>query len=63
MATGHILTRTVFQTSRVLEFFTDKELTMQIGFPRQQWPLALLKELLDNALDAARWQGNCQTLR
>jgi DNA topoisomerase VI subunit B len=58
MATGHTLTRTVFQTSRVLEFFTDKELTMQIGFPRPQWPLALLKELLDNALDACEMTGS-----
>jgi hypothetical protein len=58
MTTGHTLTRTVFQTSRVLEFFTDKELTMQIGFPRHQWPLALLKELIDNALDACEMSGH-----
>jgi DNA topoisomerase VI subunit B len=59
MATGPTLTRTVFQTSRVLEFFTDKELTMQIGFPRHQWPLALVKELVDNALDACETAGIC----
>ena len=58
MTTGHVLTRTVFQTSRVLEFFTDKELTMQIGFPRHQWPLALVKELVDNALDACEMTGS-----
>jgi DNA topoisomerase VI subunit B len=46
------LARTTFQTSRLLEFFSEKELAMQIGFPKEQWPLALLKELLDNALDA-----------
>jgi DNA topoisomerase VI subunit B len=57
MATGPTLTRTVFQTSRELEFFTEEELTMQIGFPRSQWPLALLKELLDNALDACETAG------
>lgn len=43
------LDRTTFQMSRVLEFFSEKELQMQIGFPRQLWPIALLKELIDNA--------------
>jgi DNA topoisomerase VI subunit B len=46
------LTRTTFETSRLLEFFTEKELTMQIGHARERWPIALLKELIDNALDA-----------
>jgi DNA topoisomerase VI subunit B len=44
--------REVFATSRALEFFTEKELTMQIGHNRPRWPVALLKELIDNALDA-----------
>jgi DNA topoisomerase VI subunit B len=47
-----ILTRTTFQTSRVLEFFTEQELQRQIGVAKEHWPLALLKELIDNALDA-----------
>jgi hypothetical protein len=46
------LDRTVFETSRELEFFTEKELQMQIGHGRDLWPAALLKELVDNALDA-----------
>ncbi len=46
------LHRTTFATSRLLEFFTPKELTMQIGHPQRLWPLALLKEVIDNALDA-----------
>jgi len=46
------LERTTFEVSRELEFFTEKELSMQIGHGRQWWPVALLKELLDNALDA-----------
>jgi DNA topoisomerase VI subunit B len=46
------LDRTTFQMSRVLEFFSEKELQMQIGFSRGAWPIALLKELMDNALDA-----------
>jgi DNA topoisomerase VI subunit B len=51
------LQRTTFQTSRLLEFFSEKELQMQIGFPKEQWPIALLKELLDNALDACETAG------
>jgi DNA topoisomerase VI subunit B len=51
------LARSTFETSRLLEFFSDKELAMQIGFASAQWPLALLKELLDNALDACETAG------
>jgi len=57
MTIGHTLTRTVFQTSRVLEFFTEKERMLQIGFPKWLWPLALIKELIDNALDACETSG------
>jgi DNA topoisomerase VI subunit B len=46
------LTRTTFETSRLLEFFTEKELQMQIGHAKEYWSIALLKELVDNALDA-----------
>src|SRR5262245_25158528 len=43
--------------SRALEFFTERELQMQIGFPRWHWPIALTKELVDNALDACETAG------
>jgi DNA topoisomerase VI subunit B len=43
--------------SRALEFFSEKELQMQIGFPVGGWPIALLKELIDNALDACETAG------
>ena len=46
------LERTAFSTNRVLEFFSEKELQMQIGHSMQDWPVALLKELIDNSLDA-----------
>jgi len=54
LATGDITTpiRTTFTTSRLLDFFSVKELTAQIGHARSAWPLVLLKELFDNALDA-----------
>ncbi len=51
------LTRTAFTTSRLLEFFTEKELSMQLGHSREYWPIALLKELIDNALDACEVAG------
>jgi DNA topoisomerase-6 subunit B len=52
MTSTPTLARTTFVTSRLLEFFTEKELQMQIGYAASVWPLALLKEVIDNALDA-----------
>ena len=51
------LERQTFETSRELEFFSEKELMMQIGYDQDQWPIALLKELIDNALDACEVAG------
>jgi DNA topoisomerase VI subunit B len=51
------LERQVFETSRELEFFSEKELVMQIGYNEAMWPLALLKELVDNGLDACEVAG------
>jgi DNA topoisomerase VI subunit B len=47
-----LLARTPFTTSRQLEFFTEQELAMQIGHDRPLWAAAVLKELIDNGLDA-----------
>jgi DNA topoisomerase VI subunit B len=47
------LERTAFRTSRLLDFCSDKELTAQIGHPREAWLVAAFKELMDNALDSA----------
>jgi len=57
MTNSATLERTTFATSRLLEFFTEKELSMQIGHESDWWPLALLKELVDNALDACEMAG------
>ena len=46
------LQRETFELSRMMEFFSERELTAQIGHSRSYWPVALLKELLDNSLDA-----------
>ena len=45
------LKRITLNTSRMLDFCSEKELTAQIGHPRHAWPLVVLKELVDNALD------------
>jgi DNA topoisomerase VI subunit B len=51
------LARTTFTSSRLMEFFTEKELQMQIGYGPRLWLVALVKELIDNALDACENAG------
>jgi DNA topoisomerase VI subunit B len=46
------LGRETFTTSRLLEFCSEKELINQTGHAVSEWPLVILKELVDNALDA-----------
>jgi len=48
----HRLERTTFQTSREMDFFSEKELITQTGHDVREWPLVIVKELIDNALDA-----------
>ena len=51
------LDRATFTTSRALDFFSEKELTAQTGHGPAEWPLVILKELADNALDACEEAG------
>lgn len=53
----HKLTRVPFQVSRLMEFCSLRELQNQTGHQVWDWPLVVLKELLDNALDAAEEAG------
>ena len=46
------LKRTTLTTSRMMEFCSEKELVAQIGHAREDWPLVVLEELVDNSLDA-----------
>ncbi|MDA1278097.1 MAG: ATP-binding protein, partial [Verrucomicrobia bacterium] len=41
----------------MLEYFSEKELVLQTGHDRNAWAEVLVKELLDNALDAAEDAG------
>ncbi len=49
---GKQLERATFRTSRLLDFCSEKELIAQTGHRPEAWPLVVLKELVDNALDA-----------
>lgn len=57
MATKPNLQREVFTRSRLAEFVTRSELEKQTGTAAFNWPLYVVKELLDNALDAAEENG------
>jgi hypothetical protein len=46
------LTRVAFRVSRLMEFCSERELQNQTGHAVYEWPLVVLKELMDNALDA-----------
>jgi DNA topoisomerase VI subunit B len=59
----HVLQRETFQTSRLLDFCSERELTKQIGHGADQWPLVILKELTDNALDDAEEAGTAPVIR
>ena len=48
-----VLDRFIFTTSRLAEFCSERELINQTGHDSEDWPLVVLKELADNALDAA----------
>ena len=52
-----VLDRTTFEIGRELEYFSEKELQAQIGHGKGVWPLAILKELIDNSLDASETKG------
>ena len=49
--------RKAFTISRLAEFVSESELVKQIGHPVADWPLVILKELVDNALDEAEEAG------
>jgi DNA topoisomerase VI subunit B len=57
MSAPAALDRLIFQTSRLTEFCSEKELTTQTGHASDDWPLVILKELVDNALDACEEAG------
>ncbi len=59
---GAQLQRATFRTSRLLDFCSRKELIAQTGHRPEDWPLVVLKELIDNALDACEEAGVAPTI-
>ena len=51
------VSRQALQHSRALEYFTEKELTLQTGHAPDRWADVIVKELVDNALDACEEAG------
>jgi DNA topoisomerase VI subunit B len=48
----HKLDRVAFKVSRLMEFCSSRELQNQTGHHVSEWPLVVVKELIDNSLDA-----------
>src|SRR6476620_2809265 len=48
----HRLERVTFRTSREMDFFSERELVTQTGHDKDEWPLVIVKEPMDNGLDA-----------
>jgi DNA topoisomerase VI subunit B len=63
MAAVPSLERTTFHTSRLLEFCSRKELVAQTGHEPADWPLVVIKELIDNSLDASEEAGIAPVIR
>ena len=57
MTAAATLRRETFKTSRLAEFCSRRELVNQTGHDVSEWPIVSLKELVDNALDAAEEAG------
>jgi hypothetical protein len=49
---AHKIERVAFTTSRLMEFCTEKELVAQTGHESYEWPRVVIKELVDNGIDA-----------
>ena len=54
---GKKLTRVPFKVSRLMEFCTRRELTNQTGHDDWHWPLVIVKECVDNAIDDCEEHG------
>ena len=54
---AHRLERETFRTSRLAEFCSQREPVAQSGHEVEEWPVLILKEGIDNALDACEEAG------
>jgi DNA topoisomerase VI subunit B len=56
------LNRAAFETSRLLDFFSERELVAQTGHNTDWWPEMTIKELTDNSIDAMEQVGTSPTV-
>jgi Histidine kinase-, DNA gyrase B-, and HSP90-like ATPase len=49
---AHKIERVAFTVSRLVEYCNEKELVAQTGHESYEWPRVIIKELVDNAIDA-----------
>jgi DNA topoisomerase VI subunit B len=49
---AHKIERVAFTTSRLAEYCSEKELVAQTGHEAHAWPSVIIKELVDNSIDA-----------
>jgi Histidine kinase-, DNA gyrase B-, and HSP90-like ATPase len=49
---AHKIERVAFTISRLVEYCSEKELVAQTGHESYEWPRVIIKELVDNAIDA-----------
>jgi hypothetical protein len=54
---AHKIERVAFATSRLAEYCNEKELVAQTGHESYRWPLVVIKELIDNSIDACEEAG------
>jgi DNA-binding transcriptional regulator YdaS (Cro superfamily) len=54
---SHKIERVAVRTSRLMEFCREKELVAQTGHEAFLWPLVVVKELVDNCIDACEEAG------
>jgi hypothetical protein len=59
---GPTLARTVFEIGRASEYFDPGELAAQTGRPVNEFAAVMLKELVDNGLDAAETAGRAPAI-
>ena len=54
---AHKIERVAFTTSRLAEYCSEKELDAQTGHESGDWPRVVIKELVDNGIDACEEAG------
>jgi hypothetical protein len=59
----HKIERVAFTTSRLMEFCTEKELVAQTGHESDLWLSVIIKELVDNAIDACEEAGTAPVVK